>query len=122
MKNEANHSDMLDIMKVQQGYLGEHSPIREKVLSGGDQLTWRHVMDGNTPKERLQVLEPVCEDWHALMCFMHLCVDVTPFTNGIKRKCYYIGDKQTQVQCICTILDPILHIQTHTLYLQVIWK
>jgi len=77
MKNEANHSDMLDIMKVEQRYLGENSPIGEKVLSGGDQLTCkrqvgskRHVMDGNTPKERLQVLEPVCEDWHALMCFL----------------------------------------------------
>jgi len=77
MKNEANHSDMLDIMKVEKRYLGENSPIGEKVLSGGDQLTCkrqvgskRHVMDGNTPKEHLQVLEPVCEDWHALMCFL----------------------------------------------------
>ena len=50
---------------------------REKVMSGGDQLTCerqvgskQHVMDGNTPKEHLQVLEPVCEDWDALMCFL----------------------------------------------------
>ena len=78
-KNEATHSDMLDIMKTLQGYLGEEFPRDKKVVSGGDQLTCereanarRHMMDGNTPHERLSLLEPVCEDWHALMCF--LCV------------------------------------------------
>ena len=78
-KNEATHSDMLDIMKTLQGYLGEEFPHDKKVVSGGDQLTCereanarRHMMDGNTPYERLTLLEPVCEDWHALMCF--LCV------------------------------------------------
>lgn len=38
-KNEAKHSGMLDIMKTQQGYLGEVFPACKKVLSGGDQLT-----------------------------------------------------------------------------------
>ena len=78
-KNEATHSDMLDIMKTLQGYLGEEFPNDKKVVSGGDQLTCereanarRHMLDGNTPRERLALLEPVCEDWHALMCF--LCV------------------------------------------------
>ena len=30
MKNEANHSDMLDIMKVQQGYILESTHLYEK--------------------------------------------------------------------------------------------
>lgn len=75
-KNEAKHSDTLDIMKTQQGYLGEAFPACHK---GGDQLTCerqvcarRHMMDGNTPHDWLTVLEPVTEDWHCLMCF--LCV------------------------------------------------
>ena len=47
------------------------------MLSGGDQLAFErqccaqmHVLDGDTPCDRLQLLEPVCEDWHPLMCFM----------------------------------------------------
>ena len=73
-KNEAKHNDMLAIMTTMQSYLGEH---RDGVLSGGDQLTCerqrgskRHVMDGDTPKDRLDVLHPVIEDWHALQCFL----------------------------------------------------
>ena len=76
-KNEATHSDMLDIMKTLQGYLGEEFPNDKKVVSGGDQLTCereanaRHYMlDGNTPHERLALLEPVCEDWHACVSFV----------------------------------------------------
>lgn len=74
MKNEAKHSDMVDIMVTAHNYLGEDFPPDSKVLSGGDQLTCerqfcaqRHLMDGDIPRERLQNLEPVCEDWHALM-------------------------------------------------------
>lgn len=77
LKNEAKASDMIDIMIAMQEYLGDEFPPNSKVLSGGDQLTnerqccaQRHLMDGDTPKERLQFLEPVCEDWHCLMCFM----------------------------------------------------
>lgn len=77
LKNEAKHSDMLDIMATMRKYLGDDFPSTAKVLSGGDQLTCerqngaqRHVMDGDTPDERLQQFEPVCEDWHALMCFL----------------------------------------------------
>ena len=69
---------MLEIMKTQQGYLGGEFPKHKTVISG-DQLTCerqanakRHMMDGDTPHDRLDLLEPVCEDWHALMCF--LCV------------------------------------------------
>ena len=78
-KNEAKHSDMLEIMTTLQGYLGAEFPTTKAVVSGGDQLTCerqacaqRHLMDGNTPHDRLALLEPVCEDWHGLMCF--LCV------------------------------------------------
>ena len=73
MKNEAKHSDMLDIMMRMQEYLGKDYPSERRVASGGDQLMCerqfgaRHVMDGNTPEERLQLLEPQAEDWH---CFL----------------------------------------------------
>ena len=74
MKNEAKHSDMVDIMTAEHDYLGKEFPENSKVLSGGDQLTCerqfcaqRHLMDGDTPRDRLQNVEPVCEDWHALM-------------------------------------------------------
>ena len=30
----------------------------------------RHVMCGDTPRERLELLEPVSEDWHALVCLL----------------------------------------------------
>lgn len=76
LKNEAKSSDMIDIMLAMQEYLGENFPLDKKVLSGGDQLTTerqccaqRHLMDCDGPKNRLQILEPVCEDWHTLMCF-----------------------------------------------------
>lgn len=76
LKNEAKSSDMIDIMVQMQKYLGETFPPNGKVLSGGDQLTnerqccaQRHLMDADSPKDTLQLLEPVCEDWHTLMCF-----------------------------------------------------
>ena len=76
-KNEARHSDMIDIMNVLHDYLGREFPQNNKVLSGGDQLTCerqvcaqRHLMDSDSPRERLAFLEPVCEDWHCLMCFL----------------------------------------------------
>lgn len=83
LKNEAKSSDMIDIMVSMQTYLGEKFPTSMKVLSGGDQLTCerqccsqRHLMDGDVPKERLQMLEPVCEDWHVLMCFLKVSIIV----------------------------------------------
>ena len=77
MKNEAKHSDMLDIMLNMQEYLGENYPPQRRVASGGDQLTCerqvgaqRHMMDGDTREERLQLLEPQTEDWHCLVCVL----------------------------------------------------
>ena len=73
-KNETISADMLDKMN---DYLGEDFPCDMKVLSGGDQLTCerqccsqKHVMHGDTPKERLELVEPVIEGWHTLMCFL----------------------------------------------------
>ena len=73
-KNEAKHDDMKIIMQTIQKYMGAYDGM---VLSGGDQLTCErqrcskfHVMDGNTPEDRLDKIEPVIEDWHTLMCFL----------------------------------------------------
>lgn len=81
MKNEAKHSDMIDIMSRMQEYLGKNYPSDRRVPSGGDQLTCerqvgaqRHTMCGNTAQERLGVLEPVTEDWHCLVCFLSVSV------------------------------------------------
>ena len=30
-------------------------------------------MDSDTREERLELLEPVIEDWHTLMCFLQVC-------------------------------------------------
>ena len=71
MKNEAKHQDMLNIMEEYHHYL-EESGCVDRLLSGGDQLTCerqvgsqRQTMCGLTQRERLNVLEPVVEDWHA---------------------------------------------------------
>ena len=71
---------MVDIMLHMQDYLDKDTDLPYKVLSGGDQLTCerqvgaqRHRMDGDSPREQLQLLEPQCEDWHALMCFLKVC-------------------------------------------------
>ena len=53
LKNEASHSDMIDIIVAMQGYIGDQVG-KVRVLSGGDQLTCerqasaRHVMDADT--------------------------------------------------------------------------
>ena len=86
MKNEAKSADMLDIMSNLQSYLklGDKFPESLRVLSWGDQLTCerevgsqRHVMDGDSPHDRLQLLEPQVEDWHTLMCFLGVSVTLT---------------------------------------------
>ena len=80
--NEAKHSDMLDIISTLQDYLGQDVSNYQDSWSGGDQLTCErqacaqhHMMDGNSRRDCLALLEPVCEDWHGLMCF--LCVGYT---------------------------------------------
>lgn len=77
MKNENCHSDMVEIMTTMQGYLGNDYPSDRRVASGGDHLTCerqlgaqRHMMDGDTPKDRLALLEPQAEDWHCLVCVL----------------------------------------------------
>ena len=30
----------------------------------------RHMMDGDTAKDRLQLLEPQSEDWHCMVCML----------------------------------------------------
>lgn len=82
MKNESKHTDMLDIMLKMQEYLGPNYSAERRVASGGDQLTCerqvgaqRRMMDGNTQEERLQLLEPVTEDWHCLCALIKPCVD-----------------------------------------------
>ena len=77
MKNETKNADMLDIMQAMQGYLGENFPPDQRILSGGDKLTCerqvgskRHMMDGDTPRDRLDEFEIQTEDWHALMSFL----------------------------------------------------
>ena len=64
MKNETDGKDMLDIMETMHGYLGKDYHADHCVLSGGDQLTCerqrvsqRHVMCGNTRRERLDILD-----------------------------------------------------------------
>ena len=74
-KNESSNKDMYEIMIALQSYLSD--AFSDKILSGGDQLTCerqrcvqRHVMDSDTAAERLELLKPVVEDWHTLMCFL----------------------------------------------------
>ena len=38
MKNEAKHSDMLDIMLQIQKYVGQNYPPEHRAVSGGDRL------------------------------------------------------------------------------------
>ena len=68
---------MIEIMTAMHTYLGPNYPSDRRILSGGDQLTCEqqigaqsHTMDGDTPNERLGILEPVTEDWHCLVCLL----------------------------------------------------
>lgn len=76
-KNEAYGPDMIDIMQSLHEYLGSDYQTDRRVASGGDQLTCerqaaaqRHMMHEDTPLERLDILEPVAEDWHCLVCVL----------------------------------------------------
>ena len=77
MKNENCHSDMVEIMATMQDYLGKEYPSDRRVASGSDHLTCerqlgaqRHMMDGDTPRDRLELLKPQAEDWHCLVCVL----------------------------------------------------
>ncbi len=89
MKNETCHKDMLDIMHEMQGYLGESYQQERRVASGGDHLTCerqigaqKHMMDGDTPEERLYVFEPVAEDWHCQLCIIIISIIVNDNGNS----------------------------------------
>lgn len=80
MKNEAKHDDMIAIMRVLQGYLGKDYSDKRIVACGGDQLTCERQVGAqkltrcaNTATERLELLEPVCEDWHCLVTLLRVC-------------------------------------------------
>ena len=67
-------------MNTMQEYLGSDYDKERIILSGGDQVTYerqlgslKHMMCGNTTRERLQVLEPVVEDWHCLVSLLRVC-------------------------------------------------
>ena len=79
MKDETKHSDMISIMELMQTYLGTEYNDERRVLSDGDLFTCerqqgsqRHMMCGDTPRERLQLLEPVNEDWHCLVTILEV--------------------------------------------------
>ena len=64
MKNEACRTDMIDIMKSMQDYVGKDYPTDRCIPSGGDQLTCerqvgakRYTMDGDTVRDRLGLFE-----------------------------------------------------------------
>ena len=79
MKNEANHADMIDILRTLQRYLGEDYDELKRVVCGGDQLTCERQVGAqmltscaDSVTERVQLLEPVCEDWHCLVCLLRV--------------------------------------------------
>lgn len=79
MKNEAKHSDMVDIMRTFQGYLGDNYNEEKRVVCGGDQLTCERQVGAqrltrcaDSVAERLELLEPVSEDWHFLVALLRV--------------------------------------------------
>ena len=79
MKNEAKHDDMIDIMRMLQQYLGKEYDANRVVACGGDQLTCERQVGAqrlchcaDTPADRLQLLEPVSEDWHCLVSLLRV--------------------------------------------------
>lgn len=104
MKNETDHKDMLEIMNIMQNYLGDSYPHERRILSGGDHLTCerqigaqRHMMDGNTQQERLEILEPVVEDWHCQLCL--ITVSVVPMQVITKTIRVFLHIRLVKVYC-----------------------
>ena len=50
-----------------------------------------HTMDGDTPKERLEVLEPVTEDWHWLVCLLAVSNSVMIWGKVFPKKTVELG-------------------------------
>ncbi len=70
-KNEMKGADMIDIMREIHDYLGDSSKVRP---SGGNYVTverqrcsQQHLMDSDTQRGRLGLVELCAEDWHCLM-------------------------------------------------------
>ena len=79
MKNEVKHDDMIDIMQTLQDYLGKGYNEEKRVLCGGDQLTCERQVGAqrltrcaDSLPERLELLEPVSEDWHCLVSLLRV--------------------------------------------------
>ena len=73
-------------MRSQQSYLG--NKFDDRVISGRDQLTCErqhcaqlHVMDSDTRADRLELLEPVVEDWQAFMNFLEVIISPYAYTH-----------------------------------------
>ena len=61
-------------MRIQQSYLKPHLDVTglsgDQLMCERQRCMKRHIMDGDTAKERLDYLEPKIEDWHALQTFL----------------------------------------------------
>lgn len=89
MKNEAKHADMIDIMRTLQGYLGRGYSDEKRVVCGGDQLTCERQVGAqrltrcaDSVAERLELLEPVSEDWHCLVSLLRVSCTYMHAQNG----------------------------------------
>ena len=79
MKNEAKHDDIIDIMQTLHDYLGKGYNEEKRVLCGGDQLTCERQVGAqrltrcaDSLPERLELLEPVSENWHCLVSLLRV--------------------------------------------------
>lgn len=79
MKNEAKHADMIAIMRKLQEFLGKDYSEERRVVCGGDQLTCERQVGSqrlsrcaDSMAERLELLEPVSEDWHCLVSLLRV--------------------------------------------------
>lgn len=95
LKDKTRHTDMIEIMQFMQDSLGEDFSDHERVLSMGDLFTCkrqvgsqRHVMDGNTARERLELLHPQASDWHFQLCLIEVN---NSFHRNESLFLYYIG-------------------------------
>ena len=97
MKNEARHADMIDIMRTLQGYLGKDYNSERRVPSGGDQLTCERQVGAqrltrcaDSVAERLEILEPVSEDWYCLVSFLRVSNGMKMYTYNYIHKCTHV--------------------------------
>ena len=86
LKNESDHDDLISILEYLHKYVpgipddaesSSNDQPYHGILLGGDQLSTsmtRRVKaergNSTTIKNRLEGLEPVCEDWHTKLCLV----------------------------------------------------